>query len=237
MTHYQPQQPENGQTTPPPLPGHPEVDWEPGQQPAGFNPNLPAWEQSGSSWLGAFCKTTWQVLFKPYITFQQTSYPGAASLIAFALPWTVLLTALTMLYSNPPVAFTVEIFLFCLIGAVVFFMVSILILHLALIIVRADKNGFKATFRANMYMCCGYIWLVIPWIGSLLAMVWIFVISFPVLAASQQVNKMRILGALLVYLAIIFCVFMVVIMIVGMAFVTQLINAMTQGAPIPLPWQ
>lgn len=246
--------------TPPPFPLQPEINWDssgqtqadqPGQsgqaEPSGhtgqarkdgLSPCLPVWEQSGVSWLSAFCKTTWQVLFRPYITFKQISYPGASSLIAYALPWVVLLVAFDLLYGNlaGKTVFTVSLFLKNLAASCLIFVLSMLILHLALKVVRADKNGLKATFRANMYLCCSYFWCIIPWVGPLLAVVWCCAIIFSVLAASQQVSRMRILGALLVYLGILFLILLVITMIIGMAAISHMLNTMLQGAQSPFPW-
>lgn len=229
------------QATPTPPPSQPQADWDgqamPNLEP-GFNPHLPAWEQAGS-WLGAFFKTTWQVLFKPFLTFQQPAYPGTASLIAFGLPWLVLFSAVSMLYdnfANEAAKLTFTALAFSLLGNCLLFLLSLLLLHLALKIVRADKNGLKATFRACIYLLCTYLWMLIPFIGPILSMVWCLAITFSVLAASQQVSRMRILGALLLCMAIIFCIFMVIVMIVGMTAITSMLNVLMQKGQMPLPW-
>jgi hypothetical protein len=51
------------------------------------------------------------------------------------------------------------------------------ILHLLLMTVRGAKNGFEATFRAVSYSIGGYVFLMIPFCGAIIAALWTIVLA------------------------------------------------------------
>ncbi len=190
---------------------------------------LPAWEEPGP-FLGAFFKTTGQILLHPGLTLSQPAFPGYVSLLAFALPWLVFESAISVLYGS---VFEGQAFAVLAMGqsiALNLFVSGtwVLLLHLALLVVRADKGGFQATFRSQAYLCCLSCWLIIPGIGFWIMSVWVVVALFLGLAASHQVGKLKILAALLVLIAMLASVAMLAAIFVGLASVLHMLGALRE---------
>ena len=217
---------------PPQLPGPVPENSE--QADNAFNTRLPAWEQSGS-WARAFFKTTWQMLSHPGLTLSQPAFPGYASLLAFALPWIVFHISVTMLYAGvfKQGTFTISLLLLEIVSALLHILIGVCLLHLVFMIVRANKGGWRATCRAQAYLCCVYCFMALPRIGILLSAVWGLFMFFPAMAASHQVSRLRILGALLLLVGILLFIMMLAAMLFGAAVLYQLLGTLQQGRGLP----
>jgi hypothetical protein len=86
----------------------------------------------------------------------------------------------------------------CPLIATIFICISSLVLHLLLAVVRAGKNGFEATLRAVSYSQASQLWAVIPFLGSLLAGVWLMVVTVVSLREIHGISYARVIFALLI---------------------------------------
>ena len=89
------------------------------------------------------------------------------------------------------------IMVLCPLFVTIFLCVTSLVLHLLLVIVRGGKNGFEATFRAVSYSQATQLWAVIPFVGSLLAVMWFVVVQVVSLKEMHGVSYTRVVLAML----------------------------------------
>ena len=90
------------------------------------------------------------------------------------------------------------IMVLCPLLVTVYLCVTSLALHFLLVIVRGGKNGFEATFRAVSYSQATQLWTVIPWVGSLLAVIWIMVVQVVSLKEMHGVPYAKVVFAMLI---------------------------------------
>jgi hypothetical protein len=69
------------------------------------------------------------------------------------------------------------------------------ILHLMLLILRAGKNGFEATFRVVAYSQTAKIWGVIPFIGTFVSIIWQLVVVGVGLREIHETSLARVIMA------------------------------------------
>lgn len=90
------------------------------------------------------------------------------------------------------------IMVLCPLFVTVFLCVTSLVLHFLLVIVRGGKNGFEATFRAVSYSQATQLWAVIPWVGSLLAVMWILVVQVVSLKEMHGISYAKVVLAMII---------------------------------------
>lgn len=77
------------------------------------------------------------------------------------------------------------------------------ILHLFLSLLKGGKGGFEATFRVMAYSQAGQIWGMIPFIGGLIAGLWVFAIQWVGLREAHKTSYFRVfLSFILFFLAL-----------------------------------
>jgi hypothetical protein len=85
------------------------------------------------------------------------------------------------------------------------------ILHVCLMLVRGARSGFEATFRVVAYSNSAYIFLVIPFCGSLLAAVWAIVLAIIGLREAHETTGGK--AAFAVFLPVVVCCGLVLVAI------------------------
>ena len=73
-----------------------------------------------------------------------------------------------------------------------------LILHLLLTAVGGGKKGFEATFRVVCYSQATQFWALIPYVGGLVATLWLGVVLFIGIREIHEVSYTRVLIAFLI---------------------------------------
>jgi len=149
------------------------------------------WE-SGEGFIGPFFQTIRESLFSPSKFFKKTAFgegywaPLIYGLIAgiigngCAILWFWMFMAqwipmdripfhysLSILQVIAPLPFHQAIAIF--IGSA--------IIHLCLMIVRGNHNGYKTTFRAISYSYSGYLFGIIPFIGLIVGNIYVFILT------------------------------------------------------------
>ncbi|HSA77965.1 MAG TPA: YIP1 family protein [Nitrospirota bacterium] len=85
------------------------------------------------------------------------------------------------------------------------------ILHVCLMLVRGARSGFEATFRVVAYSNSAYIFLVVPFCGSLLAAVWAVVLTIIGLREAHETTGGK--AAFAVFLPVVVCCGLVLVAI------------------------
>jgi hypothetical protein len=85
------------------------------------------------------------------------------------------------------------------------------ILHVFLMLVKGARAGFEATFRVVAYGHSAYIFLVIPFCGSLLAAVWVVVLTIIGLREAHETTGGK--AAFAVFLPVVVCCGLVLVAI------------------------
>jgi len=149
------------------------------------------WE-SGEEFVGSFFRTVRESLFSPSTFFKKIAYgegywaPLIYGLITgiigngCAILWVWLFVAqwipmeripfnysLSILQVIAPLPFHQAIAIF--IGSA--------IIHLCLMIVRGNNNGYKTSFRAVCYSYSGYLFGIIPFIGLIIGNIYVFILT------------------------------------------------------------
>jgi hypothetical protein len=88
------------------------------------------------------------------------------------------------------------------------------IIHLLLMIAKGAKYGFGATFRVTAYGQATQVFGLIPFVGGLIACLWLLVIWIIGLKEIHETSYKRVVMALLIPLALVFLVFFIVVMVV-----------------------
>jgi hypothetical protein len=81
--------------------------------------------------------------------------------------------------------------------AVISLFISSFVFHLCLMIVGSSKNGYEATLRGLCYSYGPYLFVLIPFCGSLIAGVWTFVLMIVGWRELQESTTGRVLFAVL----------------------------------------
>ena len=85
-------------------------------------------------------------------------------------------------------------------------------MHVLLLLVRGNTNGFEATFRVMAYSQATQVWSVIPFVGGFIGWCWRAVIQIIGLKEAHQIGYGKIFVAFLIPVALF------VVMGVGLAF-------------------
>jgi hypothetical protein len=76
------------------------------------------------------------------------------------------------------------------------------IMHILLLLVRGNANGFEATFRVLAYSQAAQIWCVIPFVGGPIGWCWRAVIQVIGLKEAHQISYGKVFVALLIPVAL-----------------------------------
>ena len=83
----------------------------------------------------------------------------------------------------------------CPVAATVMICMTSLIVHLLLTVVGGARNGFEATFRAVSYSQATQFWALIPFVGGLIASLWLVVVQTIGIREIHEVSYTRVLIA------------------------------------------
>jgi hypothetical protein len=86
----------------------------------------------------------------------------------------------------------------CPLAATVMICMTSLIVHLLLRVVGGAKNGFEATFRVICYSQAAQLWALLPWVGGLIASLWVVVVQVMGIREIHGVSYTRVLIAFFV---------------------------------------
>ena len=88
--------------------------------------------------------------------------------------------------------------------------VTSLIVHLLLTVVGGARKGFEATFRAVCYSQATQFWALIPYVGGLIASLWLVVVQFIGIREIHEVSYTRVLIAFLIPVVLVVAVLLAV---------------------------
>ncbi len=92
------------------------------------------------------------------------------------------------------------------------------IIHLCLMIVRGNNNGFKTTFRAISYSYSGYLFGIIPFIGLIIGNIYVFILTIIGVKEGHGISTGKAVLAVLLP-AIVFIGLILIAILVAMMFV------------------
>ncbi len=150
------------------------------------------WE-SGGGFIGAFFKTTQEVLFSPTKFFKKAAMgKGYGSPFIFAMISGIIGSGVALLWQwlfltgvVPPELLSVATYSVVLTFAVISipFMIALSIFigsgitHLCLMMVRGNRKGFEATFRAACYSYSASLFCIVPMIGNFVGGIYFFILA------------------------------------------------------------
>jgi hypothetical protein len=180
--------------------------------------DTPPWE-SEEGFIGAFFKTAWEALFSPTRFFKKVAggegywspliYGMISGIIGFggAIVWQ------WFFFSQ---WFPVQKFsgfhyrIYFIIVIIVLPMMTILsiligsgITHVCLMIVGGNKKGVQATFRAISYSFCGYLFGIVPLIGSTIGVIYTTILTILGVREGHGISTGRSILAVLLPLIVI----------------------------------
>jgi hypothetical protein len=188
------------------------------------------WE-SGEGFIGAFFKTTQEVLFSPTKFFEKAAagegywspliYGLITGIIGngCAILWFWLFMAqlipmdripfqhsLSILRLIIPLPFQLAIAIF--IGSA--------IIHLCLIVVGGNKQGYKTTFRAVCYSYGAQLFNIVPFIGSLIGFIYMIILFILGVREGQGIGTGKAVLAILLPMIVIFGLIIIAIVLAVM---------------------
>jgi len=86
----------------------------------------------------------------------------------------------------------------CPLAAALMICVTSLVFHLLLTVVGGGKKGFEASFRAVCYSQATQFWALIPYVGGLVATLWLVVVQLIGIRELHEVSYARVLIAFLI---------------------------------------
>ena len=163
-------------------------------------PEGPAWEENGN-FFTAFFKTTFQSLFKPYLTFIRPYHGSSVRFFWFFFLCLLFGLAIDFLYS-PYFQYLETSYIILIYGlGLLISPLSLIIggayIHLFLKTFGAGGNGIKATIRITAYSSTIFIFNLIPLIGNIVGLIWSFTILVNGTAAAHQSTRAKTFLALL----------------------------------------
>ncbi len=192
----------------------------------------PPWE-SGEGFLRAFFQTVKESLFSPTRFFKKISFcegywpPLIYGLITgiigngCAIFWFWLFMARLIPLDRLPFQYSLSILQMIIplpFQQAFAIFIGSAILHLCLIIVRGNHNGYKTTFRAVSYSYSAYLFGVIPFIGLVIGGIYTFILTIIGVREGHGISTGRALSAVLLPLIVIFMLIFVAILFVMMFF-------------------
>ena len=188
------------------------------------------WE-SGEGFIGPFFQTIRESLFSPSKFFKKTAFgegywaPLIYGLITgiigngCAILWFWMFIAqwiptdripfhysLSILQVIAPLPFHQAIAIF--IGSA--------IIHLCLMIVRGNHNGYKTTFRAISYSYSGYLFGIIPFIGLIIGNIYVFILTIIGVREGHGISTGKALLAVLLPAIVVFGLILIAILVAVM---------------------
>jgi len=186
------------------------------------------WE-SGEGFLKAFYRTTRDSLFSPSRFFKKISSgegywaPLIYGLIAgitgngCAILWFWLFMTQLIPMDRIPFQYSLSIFQIVVPlpfqQAVAIFLGSAII-HLCLMIVGGNNNGYKTTFRAVSYSYSGYLFGIIPFIGLLIGNTYTFILTIIGVREGHGISTGKAILAVLLPAIVIFGLILIAILLV-----------------------
>ena len=175
------------------------------------------WE-SGEGFIGAFFKTTQEVLFSPIKFFKKAAAgqgywsPFIFGMISGIIGSGVALLWQWMLFSGVVPhqllsATTYSVFLTVAVISIPFAVaLSILLgsglVHLCLMIVGGNRKGFASTFRAISYSHSAALFYIIPFIGSFAGLIYLFILAIFGVREGHEISTGKAVLAVLLPLII-----------------------------------
>ncbi len=201
------------------------------------------WE-NGGGFIGAFFRTTQEVLFSPTKFFEKAAAgKGYWSPFIFAMISGIIGSGVALLWQwffsseffTPEIlsVVTYSVFLtFAVISIPFTIALSILIIsavtHLCLMIVGGNHRGFEATFRAVCYSYSAQLFNVVPFIGSLFGFIYMIVLFILGVREGHGISTGKaILGVLLP--VIIISALIIIAVVLAMMFVGSIISGFLSG--------
>lgn len=118
------------------------------------------------------------------------------------------------LFFNSPVRY-VYLLLLSPVLVIIELFISSFIAHVLLIMVRGNKNNFKATFKVFAYSQAAMIWSIVPFIGSTMGKLWMAVIQIIGLKMVHDISYKRIIIALIIPFVLIVTAFLLLLIFFG----------------------
>ncbi len=94
----------------------------------------------------------------------------------------------------------------CPFAATVMICMTSLMVHILLTVVGGAKNGFEATLRAVSYSQATQLWALIPYVGGLVATLWLVVVQTIGIREIHEVSYTRVLIAFFIPVALVVAV-------------------------------
>jgi hypothetical protein len=186
------------------------------------------WE-SGDGFIGSFFQTIRESLFSPGRFFKKISFgegywvPLIYALIAgiigngCAIFWIWLFMAQLIPMDRIPFQYSINalqvIVPLPFQQALAVFLGSAII-HLCLMIVGGNNNGYKTTFRAISYSYSGYLFGIIPFIGLLIGNIYTFILTIIGVREGHGISTGKAILAVLLPAIVIFGIIFIAIMII-----------------------
>ena len=181
------------------------------------------WERRAETGLGkGILKTAKDVAFSPRAFFRHTaSEGGVREPLAFGILFGSIGLMLELFWqflmgegslSSIQVSFpgdygTSVVFLaaaiLCPFAATVMICLTSLMVHLLLTVAGGARKGFEATFRAVSYSQATQFWALIPYVGGLIASLWLVVVQVIGIRELHEVSYTRVLIAFLIPVALV----------------------------------
>jgi hypothetical protein len=177
------------------------------------------WE-SGGGFIGAFLKTTQEVLFSPTKFFKKAAAgKGYWSPFIFAMISGIIGSGVGLLWQwlflsgiVPPQLLSVatySVFLtFAIISIPFTIALSIIIgsgvTHLCLMIVGGNRRGFEATFRAISYSHSALLFHIVPIVGTFVGGIYLFILAILGVREGHEISTGKAVLAVLLPLIIVF---------------------------------
>jgi hypothetical protein len=177
------------------------------------------WE-SGGGFIGAFFKTTQEVLFSPTKFFKKAAVgKGYWSPFIFAMISGIIGSGVALLWQwlfftgfVPPQLLSATTYSVLLTIAVISIPFTIAlsifigsgVTHLCLMIVRGNQKGFEATFRAICYSYSAALFYIFPIIGSIAGVVYFFILAILGVREGHEISTGKaVLAVLLPFIVVI----------------------------------
>jgi hypothetical protein len=176
------------------------------------------WE-SGGGFIGAFLKTTQEVLFSPGRFFKKISsgegywapliYGLITGIIGqgAAIFWLWLLAAQFIPMDRLPFQYSISILQIIVplpFQEAIAIFIGSGIIHLCLMIVRGNKSGYKTTFRSIAYSYSAYLFGVIPFIGLLFGGIYAIILTIIGVREGHGISTGKAVLAVLLPVIVIF---------------------------------
>ncbi len=188
------------------------------------------WE-SGEGFLGAFFQTIKESLFSPSKFFKKIAFgegywaPLIYGLITgiigngCAILWVWLFVAQWIPMDRIPFHYSLSVLQVIVplpFHQAIAIFIGSAILHLSLMIVKGNHNGYKTTFRAISYSYSGYLFGIIPFIGLLIGNIYVFILTIIGVREGHRISTGKAILAVLLPAIVIFGLILIAILVAMM---------------------